>query len=149
MKVICKKPMPGVEVFEQKIFSDTRGHVGHIVRSDSPSFPKFAECYYSCVNYGQVKGWKKHTEITLNICVVSGSIKFVVCDFDTKHKIIRNQYEVILSKDNHNRIVINPFLWMAFQGVGKSENVLVNCINQFHSTSEAHRLPLESVPYEW
>jgi dTDP-4-dehydrorhamnose 3,5-epimerase len=101
--------MDGVVLTPLKIIPNTKGDILHAMKATDESFIGFGEAYFSCLNKGAVKGWKKHTEMTLNLIVVFGKIKIVV--FNQK-----KYYEIILSKDNYHRLTIRPGLWVSFQG---------------------------------
>ena len=52
----------GVFIKPLKVFSDEKGRVMHMLRSDDDLFKKFGEVYFSIVNPSVIKGWKKHSE---------------------------------------------------------------------------------------
>jgi dTDP-4-dehydrorhamnose 3,5-epimerase len=56
---------------------DERGAVMHMLRADDPHFQGFGEIYFSLVYPGVVKGWHRHTAMTLNYAVPVGMVKLV------------------------------------------------------------------------
>lgn len=133
--------MDGVTLTPLKIIPNTKGDILHAMKVTDESFNGFGEAYFSCLNQGAVKGWKKHTEMTLNLIVVFGKIKIVV--FNQK-----NYYEVILSKDNYHRLTVIPGLWVSFQGLSK-HNILLNIANIAHNPNESENVDLSSFDYDW
>ena len=133
--------MDGVTLTPLKIIPNTKGDILHAMKVTDESFNGFGEAYFSCLNQGAVKGWKKHTEMTLNLIVVFGKIKIVV--FNQK-----NYYEVILSKDNYHRLTVTPGLWVSFQGLSK-HNILLNIANIAHNPNESENVDLSSFDYDW
>ena len=89
------------------------------------SFDGFGEAYFSTINKDSIKGWKKHTKMTLNIIVPIGIIKFVVCN-----KLKAEFLSVTLSQENYQRLTIKPGLWLAFKGIGEKNNRKNCCLYQ-------------------
>ena len=56
------------------------GNVMHAMKGSDPGFVKFGEAYFSKVNPFEIKAWKRHKEMTLNLVVPQGKIRFVFCD---------------------------------------------------------------------
>ena len=94
-------------------------------------------------NKNTIKGWKKHTLMTLNIVVPIGEIEFVV--FDEQN---RGFFSVILSQDNYQRLTIKPGCWLAFRGIGDT-NMLLNLASMEHNTDEVISVDLNKILYEW
>ena len=111
------------------------------MKATEKEFHGFGEAYFSCLNYEAIKGWKKHIRMTLNLIVITGEIKFVI--FNEK-----NFYEVVLSKNNYQRLTVAPGLWVAFKGLSE-ENVLLNLANIEHDPSECENMNLYDVDYNW
>ena len=133
--------MDGVTLTPLKIIPNIKGDILHAMKATDESFNGFGEAYFSCLNQGAVKGWKKHSEMTLNLIVVFGKIKIVV--FNQK-----NYFEVILSKDNYHRLTVIPGLWVSFQGLSK-HNILLNLANIAHNPNESENVDLSSFDYDW
>lgn len=136
----------GVQLTPLKHIPGNAGDIFHIMKKDSPGYEGFGEVYISTVKPGFVKGWKRHTRMTLNIVVPFGRIRFVLYDDSSKKK-----KEIILSPDNYNRLTVPPGLWMAFRGEANIESFLVNFANIPHDPAEAENLAIDNniIPYEW
>ena len=120
-----------------------KGNIFHAMKKSDNGFNGFGEAYFSTVNKYGIKGWKKHTKMTLNLVVPIGEIEFVIYDESNN-----NFFEVILSKDNYQRLTIKPNVWMAFRG--KDEyNMLLNIANIEHDPNEAITKELSEIKYEW
>ena len=140
MQEICLTPLTKIET--------SGGSVLHALKSSEKNFGGFGEAYFSAVNYGMIRGWKKHTEMTSNIIVPVGVIKFVLFD-DTKPIKGESFFEVILSIDNYCRLTIPPGIWLAFQGLSKKENILLNLSNLEHQPSESEQKDISEFDYDW
>jgi len=133
--------MDGVTLTPLKQITHPKGDIFHAMKASDDGFSGFGEAYFSTVNQGEVKGWKKHTEMTLNLVVVTGEIKFVVYDDNSF-------YSVKLSKNNYQRLTVEPGLWLAFKGVS-AENMLLNLASIEHNTNESENVDMYGFDYNW
>ncbi len=136
--------LEGVILTPLKIIPGELGSVFHGMKHTDPGFHGFGEVYFSTVHQGVVKGWKKHTEMVLNVVVPVGSIRFVIYDDREHSATIHHFQEVVLSTDNYYRLTVPPGLWMAFQGVGPSLNLLMNAASIPHDPAEAINDPIST-----
>lgn len=120
-----------------------KGYVFHGLKSTENTFKGFGEAYFSFVDQGTTKGWKLHKEMTLNLIVPRGLIKFVV--YDPKEESFS---EFTIGEDNYNRLTISPGLWVAFRGI-KKVNMLLNIANIEHNPDETISKELSEINYEW
>ena len=125
------------------------GDVFQCMKKNEPGYAGFGEVYCSFIKSLHVKGWKKHKKMTLNLIVPTGTIRFVIFD-DRKGSTTFGHYQdVKLSRKNYLRLTIPPMLWMAFQGLGSKENMLLNIANIPHDSSEATNRSLQEIHYNW
>jgi len=135
--------MDGVILTPLKQIHHPKGDIFHGMKKSDAGFAGFGEAYFSTINQDDIKGWKKHTQMTLNLVVTVGEIKFVVYDEETKEF-----FSVTLSQNNYQRLTVKPNLWMAFQGVGEY-NMLLNLASIEHNPNEAINIDLSEINYEW
>ena len=133
--------MDGVTLTPLKKITHPKGDIFHAMKASDDGFSGFGEAYLSTINQSEVKGWKKHTEMTLNLVVVIGEIEFVVYD-DNRF------YGVKLSKNNYQRLTVGPGLWLAFRGLD-SENMLLNLASIEHDPNESENVDLGIFNYSW
>ena len=126
----------------EKIFEDAPLPIKPKTKTDA-GFDGFGEAYFSTINQNDIKGWKKHTKMTLNLVVPVGAIEFVVYDEDKK-----DFFCVILSQKNHQRLTVKAGLWMAFRGIDKN-NMLLNLASIEHDPNEAMNTEIDEIKYEW
>jgi len=135
--------MDGVVVTPLKQIRNPKGDIFHAMKSSDSGYSGFGEAYFTTVHRGDIKGWKKHTQMTLNLVVVSGEIEFVIYN-----ELDKSFFTIKLSHDNYQRLTIEPNLWVAFRGL-KEHNMLLNIANIEHNPNEAENLELDRIKYEW
>ncbi|MDB2481938.1 WxcM-like domain-containing protein [Gammaproteobacteria bacterium] len=133
--------MDGVIVTSQKIIPNPKGDILHALKVGDSGYDGFGEAYFSIVNKNEIKGWKKHNLMTLNILVPLGEVEFVIYDG-------LNFLNIKLSKNNYYRLSIKPKLWVAFRGLNNS-NMLLNLASHVHDPEESENLPLNQISYKW
>jgi dTDP-4-dehydrorhamnose 3,5-epimerase len=134
--------MDGVVLTPLKQISNPKGDIFHVMKKSDDGFDGFGEAYFSAINKDDIKGWKKHTEMTLNLVVISGEIEFVV--YDSK---IKNFFRVKLSQNNYQRLTIKAGLWMAFKGI-KENSLLLNLASIEHNPNESESMEINKIKYE-
>jgi len=132
-----------------RIIENPAGNVLHAMKQPEATFAGFGEAYFSTIEYNMVKGWKKHTKMVLNVVVPCGSILFVLFDARESSNTYGEVMEVTLSKENYQRLTVPPGIWMAFKGVAKELNMLLNIASIPHDPEEAENLSLQNtlIPY--
>lgn len=139
----------GVLLTPLKVINTCGGNVLHGMKVKESGYSGFGEAYFSFIATDVIKGWKRHHQMVLNLVVPVGIVRFVIYD-DRKGSVTYNNYqEVTLSKDNYQRLTVPPMLWMAFQGVGQQENMLLNVASIPHEPNEADLKPVEELPFRW
>ena len=136
--------MKGVILTPLKIIEREPGNIMHGMKDGDPGFEGFGEAYFTFVNFKAVKGWKKHSRMTLNLVVPLGIVKFVIFD-DREHSPTNGHFfETVLSRQNYQRLTVAPGLWTAFQGMDKNENMVLNLGSIHHDPSETEDLQLDN-----
>jgi dTDP-4-dehydrorhamnose 3,5-epimerase len=135
--------MDGVILRPIKQIYHLKGDIFHAMKKSDEGFNGFGEAYFSTINKGDIKGWKKHTKMTLNLIVPVGEIEFVVYNEETNEF-----FSVKLSQNNYQRLTVKPGLWMAFRGCGEY-NILLNLASIEHDPNEAINIDLSEINYEW
>lgn len=146
-----KQMIDGVQITPLRQIFDERGKVMHMLRSDSKTFEKFGEIYFSTTYPGVVKAWHLHKEMTLNYAVIYGEIKFVLFDDRPGSKTRGQVQEIYVSPENYNLVTVPPKIWNGFKGIGTQAAIVANCATIPHDPSEIERLDpnSEHVPYSW
>lgn len=141
----------GVIVQELKQICDERGKVLHMLRSDSPLFTRFGEIYFSIVNSGAVKAWKKHFKMAQHFAVPVGRIMLVLYDNRKGSATYKNVEVLDIGEDCYCLVKIPPLLWYGFKGISSTPALVANMTDIPHDPNEAERLsPFDSkIPYNW
>ena len=117
----------------------SQGEVRHGLKVSDPSFAGFGEAYFSEVIGGKVKGWKRHRRMVMNLVVVVGTVRFIL------HEGGDARQDHVLSADDgerYGRLTVPAGVWMAFDGIGRGCNLLLNLASCEHDPEEAESCPL-------
>ena len=149
---------PGIEGIVQtplKIIPTHGGPVLHMLKADSPSFAGFGEIYFSEVEPGAVKGWKRHLQTRQNFAVPRGCVRFVFYDGREGSPSRGMVQEYLLGRPDHYQLLsVPPLLWYAFACVGDEAGLIANLTDLMHDPAESESIPFDSpaaalIPYVW
>jgi len=135
-----------VLITELGVMEAPGGCVMHAMKGTSIGYKGFGEAYFSQIDSGAIKAWKRHREMTLNLIVPSGKIRFVL--FDDRDGKARFQ-EIVISRSNYCRLTVPPMVWIGFQGLSENKSILLNIANIEHNVDEVDRREIEKIQYEW
>jgi len=140
----------GVLVTPLREIATPGGNVFHAMKAGDDGYHGFGEAYFSTMLPGNIKPWKRHNRMTLNLAVPIGKIRFVLYD-DRPNSPSKNKYfEIILGNPGHYaRLTVPPGIWMAFQGLSEGTSWLLNVADLAHDPAEADRRTLDEIPYDW
>lgn len=141
----------GVILTPLKIIPGDSGDVLHAIKRTESSFCGFGEAYFSTIKKGAVKAWKRHHEMTLNLVVPCGEIKFVLYDERSHSSTYGEFFEVTLSRHNYQRLTVPPMIWMGFKGLEKGLNMLLDVSDIPHDPDEIDRIDAYNnhINYVW
>lgn len=123
------------------------GDVLHALKRDEPGFAGFGEAYFSMIDPGAIKGWKRHTRMQMNLVVPTGKIAFLIRDERRDSATAGSVRQVVLgpaSADTYMRLTVAPDLWMAFAGLDGQSSLLLNIASLPHDPQEAENRPLDA-----
>lgn len=139
----------GVFLTSLKIIHVPAGDVLHAMKYSDPGYAGFGEAYFSTVESGAIKAWKRHKRMTLNVVVPVGSVRFVLYDDRINSKTNGIYQEVILTRKNYFRMTVPPMVWMGFQGLDKHTSMLLNIADIEHFSEEADKKEISEIQYDW
>ena len=119
------------------------GNVLKAINSTDDEFLGFGEVYFSEIENGCIKGWKLHHEMTCNLVVPHGKVKFVVS------KDMKTMETFLLGEGSHALLTIPPNFWFSFKGMCDGKSIIMNLSNIIHDTNESEVLPIDAIPYCW
>lgn len=138
----------GVTITLLKIIEHPKGNILHALKKNENEFDDFGEAYFSAINKNEIKGWKKHSEMILNLIVPVGKVKFVIFDKRENSKTKNQFFEIIINHENYCRLTLKPDLWFAFQGLDE-HNLILNIASIEHSPAESKNAELDFLNYNW
>jgi dTDP-4-dehydrorhamnose 3,5-epimerase len=141
----------GVETYSLEIHKDERGAVLHMMRADQPHFLPVKETYFSVVNAGVVKGWKRHLEIFQSMVVPVGMIRLLIYD-NRENSPTKGVIKAIdFGVDNYLLVRLPPLVWYSFKAISNDYAMIANNTTAVHDPKESETLPLENsiIPFKW
>ena len=139
----------GVLLTRLNVIPAAGGSVLHAMKRGDSGECGFGEAYFSTVEPGAVKAWKRHRRMTLNLVVPIGEIRFVLFD-DREGSRSKGEFmQEGLSLRNYFRLTVPPGLWMGFQGCGSGPSMLLNVANMPHDPDEMDHKDLGEIAYDW
>jgi len=141
--------LDGIYINTLKIIKNNKGDILRGLRSDENFFNGFGEAYFSKIKFNIIKGWKLHKEMTMNLIVPYGIVKFVFFDDRKNSKTKGNFCEHILSQENYCRLTVSPNIWFAFMGLDDEDSIVLNLSNILHNENEVEGRLIEDIPYDW
>ena len=123
------------------------GDVMHGMKQSDVGYTGFGEAYFSWVSAGAIKAWKRHTQMTMNVVVPLGQVRFVFCCVNADG-IEEFRIEEI-GVDRYARLTVPPGIWFGFQGLHTPQSLLLNIANIPHDPNEVERLALTDINYDW
>ena len=143
----------GVNLSPLKIIQDPRGSVLHMLKSSTSIFDGFGEFYFSEINPGFVKAWKKHLFQIQNLVVPIGDIEIVLFDSrkDSPTYELLNIFQIGRTT-NYSRIRIPNGIWYGFRSLNNNMALISNCANLEHDPNDSFIMDytIDSfIPYKW
>ena len=140
----------GVTTTPLSIIDTKGGDVLHAMKKSDHGYSGFGEAYFSTIEPKVIKGWKRHTQMVLNLVVPIGSVRFILYDARENQDNINQFQEVILSiADDYARLTVPPMIWVGFQGIGQQTSLILNIANIEHSPEEVERKELDEIKFNW
>ena len=129
-----------VKLTKLKRISNTKGDILHILKSSEQSFTQFGEAYFTIINKDEVKGWKKHKRMEMNLVVPVGDVTFYIYD-----EFIKKKQTFRINRENYSRLTVPPGYWMAFEGHDDHINLILNIASIEHDPDEAVNIELDKI----
>lgn len=143
----------GVQIKTLNKYSDDRGYVMEILRSDEEIFTKFGQCYLSTCNPGKIKGWHYHRRHVDNFVIVEGNARVVLYDIRKNSPTKGEINEFVLGEENPILLQIPTFVYHAVQCLGNEPSYLVSIPSEPYNNAnpDEEKVPWDSevVPYKW
>ncbi len=119
------------------------GEVLRALRSDEDGFVPVEEAYFSRLDPGSIRAWKRHREMQMNVVVPVGHVRFVTRDDDGAY------HEFDLGPDHdYGRLTVPPGTWVGFMG-GHDGGLILNLASILHHPDEADALDADAFDYRW
>jgi len=139
----------GVLVTALRRIEHPKGDLLHALKRSAPGYAGFGEAYFSSVLANEVKGWKRHRRVTLNLVVPVGKIRFTLHDRRAGSATEGGCDALTLGSEHYARLTVPPGIWVAFAGVSPGPNLLLNVADEEHDPQEADNAALAAFEFRW
>jgi dTDP-4-dehydrorhamnose 3,5-epimerase len=119
------------------------GDVLHAMKRSDPGFVDFGEAYFSQIEQGAVKAWKRHLRMTLNFVVPVGAVQFVFIDDEGGIRVEQ------VGLERYVRLTVPPGIWFAFMGLVAPYSLLLNVADIAHDPDEIERKDIGAFKFDW
>lgn len=133
-----------IQITPLKRIAVAGGDVLHALKRTDAGFRDFGEAYFSIVEAGAVKAWKLHRQMTLNLVVPIGEVRFVFIADDRKARRAET-----IGVANYARLTVPPGIWVGFQGLAAPFSLILNVADYPHQPDEVVRKPLGEFVCHW
>ncbi len=130
----------GVTLTPLRVIVDSRGAVLHMLRGDSTVLSGIGEVYFSEINPGIVKAWKRHRRMTQRLAVPVGRVKFVLFDDRPASPSRGRLVEIDMGRpDAYQLLVVPPGIWYGWKNVAPTASLVANCADLAHEQGESEQ----------
>ena len=130
-----------------EIIKTKGGDVLHGLKSTDLGYEGFGEAYFSRIESGQIKAWKKHNSMTMNILVPLGDVRFVFF-LKTPDGAV-NFLVKDIGVSNYIRLTVPPGIWFGFKGISQSSSLVLNIASIPHNPNEVDRKNIDDIKFNW
>ena len=120
------------------------GDIYHALKTSDNGFNGFGEAYFSNIEFNNIKAWKRHLNMTCNLIVPQGKVRFVFFD----ENIVTNKI-IDIGVDNYCRITVKPKTWFGFKGLNSPSSLILNISDIPHNPKEIERKEINSIKFDW
>jgi len=129
----------GSRVRPRRVIPDPRGDVLHMLKRTDEVFTEFGEVYFSKVQPGQQKAWRRHREATSQLAVPIGAVHFVLFDDRDTSATRGERNDVVIGDNDYSLLTIPPMVWYAFENMGTNEALIGSCSSLPHDPNESDK----------
>ena len=137
--------LENIKVAQLSTFDVEGGSVLHAIKKDDIGYMGLGEVYFSFINPRAIKAWKLHKQMTLNLVVPLGKVRFVFCD-----SLSSGYYRVEdVGEGNYVRLTVPPNIWFGFQGISERPSLVTNIADLKHDVNEVIKKEIATFCYKW
>lgn len=123
------------------------GDVLHAMKKNDAGYVGFGEAYFSWISVGAIKAWKRHTQMTMNVVVPVGQVRFV---FRYVNAVGVEAFRIEeIGVDRYARVTVPPGIWFGFQGLHLPKSLVLNIASISHDPYEVERQAITDIDYDW
>ena len=130
-------------ISDLKIISVPGGDVLHAMKHMDLGYKGFGEAYFSRIDVGAIKAWKRHLKMTLNLVVPVGRVIFHFIDERGGAR------QLVIGSSDYKRLTVPPGIWFGFKGLDENGSLLLNIADIPHDPTEVQRKGASEIQVNW
>jgi dTDP-4-dehydrorhamnose 3,5-epimerase len=130
-------------ISDPKIISVSGGDVLHAMKNLDLGYKGFGEAYFSRIEFGAIKAWKRHLRMTLNLVVPVGRVLFHFVDERG------GATHLVIGPSSYKRLTVPPGIWFGFKGLDVNGSLLLNIADIPHELTEVQRKDASEIQVNW
>ena len=139
------KSLDDIRVTPLKKIPTNNGDVMTALKASDDVFNGFGEVYFSWIDCEAIKAWKCHKNMTLNLVVPLGEVRFVFHLIGQKNCFRLED----VGEEKYSRVTVPAGIWFGFQGKGYGKNLLLNIADIEHYPDEVMRKSISEINFDW
>lgn len=154
--LIIPTPVNGVVLENLPVIPASGGAVLKMLNPQSQLLPNLASCfgelYFSEINPGIIRAWKRHKFQTQHFTAPVGLLKLGFFDVRLDSPTRGQGFSLLLGRPDHYRLLaIPPGIWYGFEGVANTPSLICNFASHPHDPAEMERAPASGAeaPADW
>ncbi|TAN62510.1 dTDP-4-dehydrorhamnose 3,5-epimerase [bacterium] len=143
----------GVKIKKLRLFTDERGRLMELLRSDDDIFRKFGQVYFTTAYPGVAKAWHFHKKQDDHFACIKGRMRLALYDLRPKSKTRGEINEFELGLDNPLLVKIPRNVYHGFKCVSNDEAIVINVptLSYNYKKPDEYRIDAydNNIPYDW
>ena len=133
-----------IEIKKYKVIKKTKGKILKFFSSKDKNYFGFGEIYTSLISSKEIRAWKYHENLYMNLFVIKGKIKFVFyCPRLKKIKVS------IMTDKMRQKLTVPPKIWYGFKNLSLTKSSIMNVTNIIHNKKKIKNKSKNFINFNW
>lgn len=144
MSKFDSEKLNNIQVKKLAVHSDDRGYLYEVLRCDDRQFQKFGQAYINYTDPGVIKGFHSHARNVDNFTCLSGRIRLVLLDTETKE-----YREFYLGPENPTCVNIPTGIMHGWLALGNKSACVLNVSTEAYNPTNPDEVRVSPYHFPW